>query len=78
MDDKLSVSLGLPGYTPEDLFPFQFKGIVPQKTSTALTPYLDSNGVQSYLIFVIFLHGQNFWRIKFTPKKTRKLQQNTQ
>ena len=22
----------------------------------------------SYLIFVIFLHGQNFWRIKFTPK----------
>ena len=23
----------------------------------------------SYLIFVIFLHEQNFWRIKFTPKK---------
>ena len=23
----------------------------------------------SYLIFVIFLHKQNFWRIKFTPKK---------
>ena len=22
-----------------------------------------------YLIFVIFLHRQNFWRIKFTPKK---------
>ena len=22
-----------------------------------------------YLIFVIFLHKQNFWRIKFTPKK---------
>ena len=22
----------------------------------------------SYLIFAIFLHGQNFWRIKFTPK----------
>ena len=21
-----------------------------------------------YLIFVFFLHGQNFWRIKFTPK----------
>ena len=21
-----------------------------------------------YLIFVIFLHGQNFWRIEFTPK----------
>ena len=20
------------------------------------------------LIFVIFLHGQNFWRVKFTPK----------
>ena len=24
---------------------------------------------RSYLIFVIFLHGQNFGRIKFTPKK---------
>ena len=23
----------------------------------------------SYLIIVIFLHEQNFWRIKFTPKK---------
>ena len=23
----------------------------------------------SYLIFVIFLHRQNFWRIEFTPKK---------
>ena len=22
-----------------------------------------------YLIFVIFLHEQNFWRIRFTPKK---------
>ena len=22
----------------------------------------------AYLIFVIFLHRQNFWRIKFTPK----------
>ena len=22
----------------------------------------------TYLIFVIFLHGQNFWRIKFAPK----------
>ena len=22
----------------------------------------------AYLIFVIFLHGQNFWRIEFTPK----------
>ena len=30
----------------------------------------------SYLSF--FLHKQNFWRIKFTPKKTRKLRQNTQ
>ena len=30
----------------------------------------------SYLSF--FLHGQNFLRIKFTPKKTRKLRQNTQ
>ena len=25
--------------------------------------------VRAYLIFVIFLHEQNFWRIKFTPKK---------
>ena len=33
---------------------------------------------ESYLIFVIFLHKQNFWRIKFTPKKARKLRQNTQ
>ena len=24
---------------------------------------------QTYLIFVFFLHEQNFWRIKFTPKK---------
>ena len=24
--------------------------------------------VKTYLIFVIFLHGQNFWKIKFTPK----------
>ena len=23
----------------------------------------------AYLIFVIFLHWQNFWKIKFTPKK---------
>ena len=23
----------------------------------------------TYLIFVIFLHEQNFWRIKFTPEK---------
>ena len=34
--------------------------------------------VVAYLIFVIFLHKQNFWRIKFTPKKTRTLRQNTQ
>ena len=25
--------------------------------------------IKAYLIFVIFLHEQNFWRIKFTPKK---------
>ena len=25
----------------------------------------------AYLIFVIFLHGQNFWKIKFTPKFTQ-------
>ena len=26
-------------------------------------------GSPAYLIFVIFLQKQNFWRIKFTPKK---------
>ena len=26
-----------------------------------------------YLIFVIFLHGQNFWKIKFTLKFTQKI-----
>ena len=26
------------------------------------------NDPQAYLIFVIFFHRQNFWRIKFTPK----------
>ena len=31
-----------------------------------------------YLIFVIFFTRAKFWRIKFTPKKTRKLRQNTQ
>ena len=25
----------------------------------------------TYLIFVIFLNGQNFWKIKFTPKFTQ-------
>ena len=27
------------------------------------------NIIATYLIFVIFLHEQNFWRIRFTPKK---------
>ena len=26
--------------------------------------------IETYLIFVIFLHGQNFWKIKFTTKFT--------
>ena len=30
--------------------------------------------IKSYLIFVIFLHKQNFWRIEFSPK-THNLQQ---
>ena len=30
-------------------------------------PY-DLGDPGAYLIFVIFLHGQNFWRIKCTPK----------
>ena len=30
----------------------------------------DDNDV-AYLIFVIFLHRQNFWKIKFTPKFTQ-------
>ena len=32
------------------------------------TPLLARFSSYSYLIFVIFLHRQNFWRIKFTPK----------
>ena len=28
---------------------------------------------EAYLIFVIFLHSQIFWRIKFTPKNTNFL-----
>ena len=30
---------------------------------------VDEVDAGAYLIFVIFLHEQNFWRIKFTPKK---------
>ena len=33
--------------------------------------WLHSPNPVSYLIFVIFLHRQNFWRIKFTPKFTQ-------
>ena len=33
-----------------------------------LLSYLDKS-ITPYLIFVIFLHEQNFWSIKFTPKK---------
>ena len=39
------------------------------------TPFLFASAlagsiyVCAYLIFVIFLHEQNFWRMKFTPKK---------
>ena len=29
--------------------------------------------VKTYLIFVIFLHGQSFWRMKFTPKNANFL-----
>ena len=42
--------------------------ITPGVTRNAL-PRGTDEGVVAYLIFVIFLHGQNFWRIKFTPKK---------
>ena len=28
--------------------------------------------ISTYLIFVIFLHRQNFWRLKFTPKNAQK------
>ena len=34
-----------------------------------LSGFCPLRGGGLYLIFVIFLHGQNFWRIKFTPKK---------
>ena len=30
-------------------------------------------GISAYLIFVIFLHSQFFWRIKFTPKNANFL-----
>ena len=30
---------------------------------------VDKDIFRAYLIFVIFLHELNFWRIKFTPKK---------
>ena len=47
-----------------------------------MNKYLYCNHIRnwevSYLIFFIFLHRQNFWRIKFTPEKTCKLRQNTQ
>ena len=41
--------------------------ITPGVTRNAL-PRGTDEGVVAYLIFVIFLHGQNFWIIKFTPK----------
>ena len=32
---------------------------------------VDVGNLAAYLIFVIFLHRQNFWKIKFTPKFTQ-------
>ena len=33
------------------------------------TKLVQTSRLDPYLIFVIFLHRQNFWKIKFTPKK---------
>ena len=46
--------------------------ITPGVTRNAL-PRGTDEGVVAYLIFVIFLHGQNFWIIKFTPKNANFL-----
>ena len=40
----------------------------PNKDNTGLLLGLIYGMLGAYLIFVIFLHMQNFWRIKFTPK----------
>ena len=43
----------------------------PNKDNTGLLLGLIYGMLGAYLIFVIFLHMQNFWRIKFTPKFTQ-------
>ena len=45
------------------LLPFNWVG------TEILTDHMTRIISESYLIFVIFLHEQNFWRIKFTTKK---------
>ena len=40
-----------------------------EETSCLVPNLVDLLGALAYLIFVIFLHEQNFGRIKFTPKK---------
>ena len=37
-------------------------------TRLQITDHIQQGHIQAYLIFVIFLHWQNFWKIKFTPK----------
>ena len=39
------------------------------KSSTSFQQKCKLQRYATYLIFVIFLHKPNFWRIKFTPKK---------
>ena len=56
------------------VFPWGSKGWVELDESWELAPtkwfwwLLDVSMKGTYLLFVIFLHRQNFWRIKFTPK----------
>ena len=45
----------------------QFQKLHSQVTSSYV--FVASLNFHSYLLFVIFLHRQNFWRIKLTPEK---------
>ena len=48
---------------------FSIKGGYPDNATCDDRFEIDLLSGETYLIFVIFLHRQNFWRIKFTPKK---------
>ena len=47
----------------------RFKSFSETKSGWTVDHTLQERIEDAYLIFVIFLHEQNFWRIKFTPKK---------